>query len=208
MGLAVVVLVGAVAVGWVSGGTFAALAAFPLRAKFLVAAAVALQVAGGLSAWTADTAWPYVAGIAASAALVLGFCARNLRLPGVPLVTLGLLANAVVVGLSGAMPVSTAAAARADVSVTSIAAGSDPRHVLAHAGTPLRMLGDVVPVPLPVHPEVASPGDVLVCAGLAELVVVAMRGRWRRRRAQPPEAQSAGFDGQASQALVTMSRRS
>lgn len=207
MGLAAVVLVGALVVGWVSGGTFPALAAFPLRGKLLVVAAVGVQLAGGLGAWAADAAWPYVAGIAASAAMVLGFCGRNLRLPGVPLVTLGLLANAVVVGFSGAMPVSTAAAARAGVSVASIAAGSDPRHVPADAGTPLRMLGDVVPVPLPLHPEVASPGDILVCAGLAELLVVAMRGRWRRPQPKPLRRQ-LGFDGQASQALATMSRRS
>jgi hypothetical protein len=36
-------------------------------------------------------------------------------------------------------------------------------------------------VPLPWRPEVVSPGDVLVVAGLAELVVLAMMG-WSGRR--------------------------
>ena len=37
------------------------------------------------------------------------------------------------------------------------------------------LLGDVVPVLLPLRPEVVSPGDVLVASGLAQLVVVGMR---------------------------------
>ena len=54
---------------------------------------------------------------------------------------------------------------------------SDARHEIAGIGTRLRWLGDIVPVPLPVRPEVVSPGDVLVAAGLAELVVLGMLGR-------------------------------
>ena len=60
-----------------------------------------------------------------------------------------------------------------------IASGDDDRHQIADSGTTLRLLGDVVPVPLPVRSEIVSPGDVLVAAGLAELVVM---GMLRRRR--------------------------
>ena len=181
MGLAVLVLVGATCVAWVVGGTFGALAALPLRGRWLVAAAVAAQLAADVAAWAGSRAG-YEAGLAASAGCALAFCVGNLRLAGLPLITLGLAANALVVGLNGAMPVSTVAAARADVSLRGVAAGTDPRHAVAGDGTSLRVLGDVIPVPLPWRPEVASPGDVMVSAGLAELVVVAMRGRWRRRR--------------------------
>jgi hypothetical protein len=56
-------------------------------------------------------------------------------------------------------------------------AGDDPRHVLLDDGTRLAWLADVVPVPLPLVPQVVSPGDVLVAAGLAQLVVVGMLAR-------------------------------
>ena len=46
-------------------------------------------------------------------------------------------------------------------------------------GTTLRWLGDVIPVPLPVRPEVVSPGDVLIAAGLGEFVLLGMRPRRR-----------------------------
>ena len=51
-------------------------------------------------------------------------------------------------------------------------------------------LGDVIPVPAPWRPEVVSPGDVAVAAGLAQLVLLgmrpqtALRGR-HGRRVQP-----------------------
>jgi hypothetical protein len=51
----------------------------------------------------------------------------------------------------------------------------DRRHELEGPRTRLRPLGDVIPVPLPLRPEVVSPGDVLVAAGLGQLVVLGMR---------------------------------
>jgi hypothetical protein len=99
---------------------------------------------------------------------------------GTGLVAVGLLANALVVGLNGAMPVSDAALGRAGVSTQDIVSGEDPRHELAGQGTRLRSVGDVIPVALPLRPEVVSPGDVLVAAGLAQLVVVGMRRRVAR----------------------------
>ena len=152
-----------------------------LRGRRLVVIAVVAQLPGAGVAEVTGTGWVYAVGLAVSALAALAFCARNLRVTGVPLVTAGLLLNAVVVGANAAMPVSIAAAARAGVSIDQIAAGNDPRHEIAGAGTHLRPLGDVIPAPLPVLPEVASPGDLLIAAGLAELVVLAMR-RPRRRR--------------------------
>src|SRR5439155_20104550 len=103
-------------------------------------------------------------------------------LAGITLISVGLLANAVVVAANGAMPVSIDAAYRARVGISAIASGSDARHQIAGTGTQLRWLGDVVPVPLPWRPEVVSAGDVLVAAGLAELVVLAMMGSQLTRR--------------------------
>jgi hypothetical protein len=199
VGLAVVVLVGAVAVGLLLGGSPRRVGGLPLRRLWLVAAAVLAQAGGGLVGvlGVADERSSYVAGLAVSAAFALAFCLSNARVAGVALVTAGLALNAVVVGVNGAMPVSIIAAYHARVPIAAISAGTDPRHEIAASDTPLEWLGDVIAVPLPGRPEVVSPGDVLVVAGLAELVFVGMTAglpltlsapavmRWRRREELP-----------------------
>jgi hypothetical protein len=40
-----------------------------------------------------------------------------------------------------------------------------------------RSIGDIIPVPLPLLPQVVSPGDMLVAAGLGEFVVMTSRRR-------------------------------
>ena len=195
--LAVVVLVGAVGLGLAFGGSWRRLASLHLRHLSLIVAAVLAQAGGALVGvlGVADESTSYVVGLAVSACLALAFCARNARVFGVPLVCLGLCSNAVVVGANGAMPVSIVAAYHARVPTLAIASGADARHEIAGDGTALSWLGDVVPVPLPLRPEVVSVGDVLVVAGLAELVVVGMLPswgvvRWRRREEY--------FDGEES----------
>jgi hypothetical protein len=179
--LAVVALVGAVAVGYALGGAWSRLTSLHLRWRRFVVAAVVAQLGGALVGVLGygDPRRAYVVGLATSALCAAAFCARNLRVAGVPLVTLGLVSNAIVVAANGAMPVSLAAANRADVPIIDIATGHDSRHEIAGPGTTLRFLGDVIPVPLPVRSEIVSPGDVVVAAGLAELVVM---GMLRRRR--------------------------
>jgi hypothetical protein len=183
--LTVLVLAGAVGVAMFAGGRWSRLAHLPVSGRSLVAAAVLAQVGGAVVgvAGFADPRRSYVVGLAVSAVCALAFCARNLRLAGVALVTGGLALNALAVGLNGAMPVSIVAAYRARVPIGDIADGSDPRHDIAGTGTQVRWLGDVIPVPLPWRPEVVSAGDVLVTAGLGELVVAGMMGSavYRRR---------------------------
>ena len=178
MGLAIVVLVAAVALAAALGGRWDRLAHLRLRSRGLLLAAVGAQAGGALIgvAGFGDARKAYVSGLVVSAACVLWFCARNLRVPGVALVSGGLVANAAVVTLNGAMPVSIVAAYHARVPIGSISAGTDARHEIAGVGTRWPWLGDVVPFPLPLQPEVLSPGDVLVAAGLAELVVLGMMG--------------------------------
>jgi hypothetical protein len=106
----------------------------------------------------------------------------------------GLLANALVVGLNGAMPVSESAAGRAGTTTQDILTGADARHELADRHTRLGFLGDVIPVPAPWRPEVVSPGDIAVAAGLAQLVLLGMRSgvtlRGRHGRRVQPWTQS------------------
>ena len=168
MSLVVVVLAVALAVGWLRGGSLDRLGSLPLRARALVVLALLVQLVGTL---VGGPVHPF--GLALSAVLVVVFLVRNRGLRGTGLVALGLLANALVVGLNGAMPVRLEAAARAGTDVPALVLG-DTRHELEGPGTRLRLLGDVIPVPLPVRPEVVSVGDVIVAAGLGQLVAVAM----------------------------------
>lgn len=173
MSLVVAVLLVGLLLGWLGGGSLDRLGGVTLRSRRLVVAALLVQLGG-----TVVGGPFYPAGLVASVLLVIAFLARNRGLTGTGLVALGLLLNALVVGANGAMPVSLAATARAGVGTGDLLAGADLRHEPADATTRLAWLGDVVPVPLPYRPEVVSPGDVLVAAGLAQLVVAGMLA-WR-----------------------------
>jgi biotin transporter BioY len=187
-----VVVVGAVLVGWLAGGRPGRLAEVTLRGRWLAAAAVAVQVlAAGTAAAGVGPRAGYLAAVLGSSALALLFLLRNRRIPGLALLAVGLACNAIVVAVNGAMPVSIYAAARAGVPITDIAAGVDPRHVVATTDTSLRLFGDVIPIPFPARPEVASVGDVLIAAGLGLLVVTSMRRPETRQRSAPPPPATA-----------------
>jgi hypothetical protein len=170
--LVLVVLAVAVVLGLLAGGTFERLGDVELRQRALVPGALVAQVLGALVGGPA-----YPLGLALGAVLVGLFLARNRGVRGTGLVALGLLANALVVATNGAMPVSLHASGRAGVTTQDVLAGVDPRHEVADRTTRLPWLADVVPVRMPVRPEVVSPGDVLIAAGLAQLVVLGLLGR-------------------------------
>jgi Family of unknown function (DUF5317) len=178
--LVAVVLVLAAVVGVAGGGRPGALAQVPLAGWRLLVAAGVCQVGGSVISRLTDANVPYAVGSLAAVALLIGFLLHNTRLAGVPLVAVGLLANTVVVLANGAMPVSRWAAAKAGVDLHDIAAGLDARHVVAGATTSARVLSDVIPVRIPWWPEVVSPGDVLVAAGLGLLLVTGLL--WPRTR--------------------------
>jgi len=169
--LVLVVLAVALALGWARGGSLDQLGTLPLRSRRLVVGSLFAQLLG-----TVVGGPFYPLGLAVSAGLVVWFLARNRGIRGTGLVALGLLGNALVVGANGAMPVSLDASARSGVGIQDLLTGADARHEPAGQGTRLRWLSDVVPVPLPLRPEVVSPGDVLVAAGLGQLVALGMVG--------------------------------
>lgn len=178
MGLVVVVLLVSLSVGMLRGGRLQNLGALVLRSRWLVVAALLLQLAGGVVGGVA-----YRVGLAVSFGLVVLFLSRNRGMRGSGLIAIGLLANALVVGVNGAMPVSLEAAARAGLSAADLHLLTDPRHELNTPHTRLFGLGDVVPVPLPLRPEVVSPGDIAVAAGLGQLVLLALLPGRRRATA-------------------------
>lgn len=173
-----VVALAALAVGGLRGGSLRRLGQLRLRRSWLLVLAVlAPPLAGAGGSGPA-----YAVGLAVSAGAVGVVVLANRQLPGMGLVALGLLANAAVSSANGAMPVSLTAAVRAGADVDDVLLGRDPRHELATPDTRLPLLGDVVPVPLPLRPEVVSPGDLLVAAGLGGLLVVSTTGRGLRQR--------------------------
>ena len=181
-----VAMVAALGLSLATGGSLRRLPQLRLRRWPLTVVAAAAQAAGAVVAayglLSDDAALvAYATGVAVSAVLVAAFLIWNLHLAGMGLVTAGLLLNAVVVLLNGAMPVSLEGAARAGVATGPIAGGEDPRHEVAGERTRLEWLGDWVPAPWPVRPEVLSPGDVLLAAGLAQLVFAAARPPVGRR---------------------------
>ncbi|HVT65117.1 MAG TPA: DUF5317 domain-containing protein [Mycobacteriales bacterium] len=197
MALVGVAVLGAALIAVVSGGRWSGFTHELLRAPGYVVLAVIAQVLGAVLSDHTSAAWVYPTALAVSAACAFVFCVANLRVSGVGLVTIGLVLNAVVVARNGAMPVSIAAASRAGVSIVTVASDDDPRHEIAGKGSVWRTLGDVIPLPLPGIPEVISPGDLLVAAGLAEFIVVTSR---RRRDEKDGQSQVVASWGHALQA--------
>lgn len=196
MSLVLAVLLVALTLGFLLGGGLDRLGALPLRRPALVVGALVAQLGGALVGGPF-----YPLGLVASAGLVVTFLCLNQGIRGTGLVALGLLANAVVVGANGAMPVSAAAAGRAGVTSQDLLTGADARHEPADGATRLPWLGDVVPVPMPLRPEVISAGDVLIAAGLGQLVLLAMLGAGTTSRVVA-DPSSVAWAGRARRQLV------
>jgi Family of unknown function (DUF5317) len=129
--------------------------------------------------------------LAASYVALIGFAAVNARLPGIPVILVGLVLNAIVITTNGGMPVSAAAlrsSDQADVLADLQGSGADKHH-LETDGDVVTFLGDVIAIPSPIA-QVVSIGDVLVYLGLIWFVVAAMRGR-----IQPASAPPADYRG-------------
>ena len=175
VGLTVLVLVGAFALGRLAGGP-GRLAAPTLHRIGLLVGAFAVQVAEPVVA--REVAYSYPLCMAVSATLMLQFAAGNVRVPGVALATAGVCANAFVVIVNGAMPVSEPAALRAGISIEALALESDSRHEPLDGATRMPALADRFPVPIPGHREVDSIGDLGIAAGAG---LYAFAAAYRRR---------------------------
>lgn len=105
-----------------------------------------------------------------SYAVLLTGLAFNLEKQSLRLIFVGVLLNAVVIGVNaGHMPVSVSAAAGLGFDTRPLLAGTDYKRVAMTDTTLFNFLGDVIPVPFPM-PRVVSIGDVLIALGAFLLI--------------------------------------
>jgi hypothetical protein len=178
--LVIAILVGALAVGLLAGGSLRSFERVHMHWWGIAALGLLVQV---VPAPNLDSRSRLMAGliVATSYGLLMAFIAVNRRAPAALLMFIGLAMNLVVVGLNGGMPVSADAIRAAGGESFQVA---DGRHHLATDEDVLVVLGDTIPVPgLGV---VLSPGDVVLYAGVAWFVVAVMLGRFRENRRPPP----------------------
>ena len=177
--VAVLALLAALLTGGAAPGR--GLALLRLRAVRLLVAAAVVQVATSVLAPGSGVA--RTAALVATVVLVGLFVYGNRAVPGVALIAVGLLLNLTVIAVNAAMPVSLYAAARAGLDPAELALDTDALREPKTAATRLGVLGDVVPVALPGRPQVVSPGDVLVAAGVGLLLLTG--GAAQSGRTQP-----------------------
>jgi Family of unknown function (DUF5317) len=173
VGLALLTLLLAFAVGRLSGGRPCGLAERRIAVPHLLVAAFTVQAVEPLLSPAVPQSYPLA--LAVSGTLLAQFVVRNATIPGVPLAGLGLLLNASVVLVNGAMPVSLEAASRSGVPIERLDIADDARHERLDAETRLAPLADIVPTPIPGHREVTSVGDILVAAGIGLFVFSGIR---------------------------------
>ncbi|MEO0491844.1 MAG: DUF5317 family protein [Actinomycetota bacterium] len=145
-----------------------------------------VAVGGGIAVDRFDLPAPgWIALATLIAALV--FTLRNLRLVGMAVVSIGIIANLVPIALNGATPVRPDALVEAgmiDAADVDRVMLTGPRE-LTDADTLLSFLGDTIP--LAVAGQVVSFGDLIILVGLADVLANLMTRR-RRRRPVPPSA--------------------
>lgn len=167
--------------GLLLGGRLSALINVHLRFALLIGVAVLLrfgtQIAIGQGIEPADTLRLPL--YAASFGTLTGALWLNRRSPGLLIVMVGVAFNAMAIVVNGGwMPVYEPALAVAGLPLTDI---SGSYHVVlpAELGIEfLRMagpLGDIIPFPFPLLPNVVSLGDVLISLGLGWFVFATLR---------------------------------
>lgn len=173
MTLVLLALAAGVVAGYARGGAVGRLATLRPRRNRLLLTAVGLHALGVLGGWLWEPILPILVGLSWS---LLGYYSWvNRAIQGAALIAVGLLANATVMLVNGAIPVSVDAAARAGADPAAMV--STEQHEIASSETRLPWLGKVIPVAFPPRPEVVTPGDVAVAAGLAVVVAMGLTGR-------------------------------
>jgi Family of unknown function (DUF5317) len=122
-----------------------------------------------------------------SYAMIVVFTLVNVRVPGMVLIMVGVMANFAVIAANGGMPVSADALRDSGQSVvlTEMRGSAPATHHLVTEEDSLTFLGDVIGVPAPVARAI-SIGDIIVCLGLIWFIASSMRGpsAWKENRSR------------------------
>lgn len=174
----------AVVASLLRGGRFHRLAKAPLQHVWLLFVGAGLQVAADVlvivEVLEATSALSYAL-LVSSQLIIVVWLVGNWQLPGLVLVAMGLLLNAIVMAANGAMPVDPDAIAALGRDSSELVRG---KHMLMDDDTRLPWLADIWAVP-PIR-SIISVGDVVLAAGLIPITHYLMTYRLpreRRRRA-------------------------
>lgn len=179
-----------VLVGYLRGGRIRRIGDAGLIANALLFVGLAVQLGVDLTAARFDLAGPLaLAGLVLSQVLIAGWILANRYRPGIVLVFVGLLLNAVVIAANGSMPVDPVAIERAGL------VGEPPpgKHEIMTEDSRLTVLADVHPLP-PLR-TVVSVGDAVLAAGLLSLVGHLMTYRTPAERRGGRRSGSGELDG-------------
>ena len=156
--------------GWAARGSLANVGNIRFRWPWFVVAALLVRGATLLTPLRTVEGIQYV--YLASLAAVLGWMLWNLnRVRGIWLAAAGTALNLVVIAANGArMPVSAELAGPVLVQ-----RGHLGQYALMTPGTHLNWLADWIALPGPFKLEAYSPGDLILAAGTAVVIVLAMR---------------------------------
>lgn len=115
------------------------------------------------------------------------FALANRRLPGAYWLLAGAAGNgAATLWAGGRMPVWTAVLGRISEHVVQVLlAGQNLTHVAMTRPVGLEWVGDIVPVPAPLPPDVISPGDICIAVGAAVFLARVMAPRRPARHSLP-----------------------
>jgi hypothetical protein len=179
MKMAIAALALAALAGLASGGTFSGFAATRMRLSILAIVGLGLQVLP-----VPGRALPLLL-LYVSFAVLFVFGMANRRMPGIPLILLGIVLNFTVIATNGGMPVTRHAlvASGQQDTLTLLVHDGGAKHHLATSSDVLLTLADVIPVRG--VDQAVSPGDVVTYAGVMWLVVASMRRRPRTSRPAP-----------------------
>jgi len=169
-----------VAAGLVTGGSISALREVRLRFEMLMLGLLVFPAVLPTAAIRIGLSGPVALEMWVIAMCILCILAMtNARNPGMPLVALGVAANALVIVLNGGMPVLlTAYVPLGGPPIDPVSMAGDLLHVPLGQSTLLGFLSDVIPVPGPQwHRAVVSIGDVLLCAGVALFIAYSMKSK-------------------------------
>jgi len=170
MKLTILAIGTALALGLAAGGRVRHLSSLKVRWPLLAPVGLALQfVSGG------GRVVPLVL-LYVSFALLAVFAIANLRLPGFPVILLGLALNALVISANAGMPVTRHAleASHQQDTLSFLVHDGGAKHHLASASDVLLPLADTLPIGGGID-QIVSPGDIATYVGLMWLIAACMR---------------------------------